>query len=70
MVGLLAMIASRTEVRVGRYHLILLNVLEGDALILTYPLVSVIGDTIDASRGRGSLVISEEAGVSSSALTS
>ena len=64
------MVASRAEVRVGRYHLVLLNVLEGNALILTYPLVSVIGDAIDASRGRGSLVISEEAGVSSGTLAS
>ena len=64
------MIASRTEVRMGRYQLILLNVLEGDALILTNPLVSVIGDAVYASRSRGSLVICEEAGIGSSALSS
>jgi hypothetical protein len=70
VVGLLAMVASRAEVRVGRYHLILLNVLEGDALILTCLLVSIIRDAIDASRSRGGLVICEEAGISPSALAS
>ena len=46
------MVASSTEVRVSRYHLILLDVLEGDALILTNPLVSIIRDAIYASRSR------------------
>ena len=54
----------------GRYHLILLNILEGDTLILTNPLVSIIRDAIDASRSRGSLVICEEAGIGSCALAS